>query len=58
VQNIEQRKMLTQLLKDARQLDRNGMERPTFTKPFSAWMLLLAGTALVAAVIFVMAHMR
>ncbi len=58
VQTLEQRKMLTQLLKDARERDRNGMARPTFTKPFSTRVFFLAGSALAAAIIFVMAHMR
>ena len=58
VQTLEQRKMLTQLLKEERERERNGMARPSFTKPFSTRMLLLAGSALAAAIIFVMAHMR
>src|SRR5207237_2564179 len=58
VQTLEQRKMLTQLLKEERERERNGIARPSFTKPFSARMLLLAGSALAAVIIFVMAHMR
>ena len=58
VQTLEQRKMLTQLLKEERERERNGIARPSFTKPFSTRMLLLAGSALAAAIIFVMAHMR
>src|SRR6266446_4033142 len=58
VQTLEQRKMLTQLLKEERARENNGMARPTFTKPFSARMLVVAGGALAAAIIFVMAHMR
>ena len=58
VQTLEQRKMLTQLLKEERQREGNGIARPSFTKPFSARMLFLAGSALAAAILFVMAHMR
>jgi tetratricopeptide (TPR) repeat protein len=58
VQNLEQRKMLTQLLKEERERGSRGLERPAFTKPFSNRMLLLAGSALVAGIISVMVHMR
>ena len=58
VQTLEQRKMLTQLLKEERQREGNGIARPSYTKPFSARMLFLAGSALAAAILFVMAHMR
>jgi len=52
VETVEQRKMLTQLLKDERQLERNGIGRPSFDKPFGKAMLLL-GCSTVAAVIMV-----
>ena len=58
LQTLEQRKMLTQLLKEERERERNGIARPSFTKPFSAPMLLLASAVLAAAIIFVMAFMR
>src|SRR2546427_5203104 len=58
VQTLEQRKMLTQLIKEERERERNGMARPSFTKPFSTRMLLLAGSVLAAAIIFAMVHMR
>ena len=58
VQTLEQRKMLTQLLKEERQREGNGIARPSFTKPFGARMLFLMGSALAATIIFVMAHMR
>ena len=58
VQTLEQRKMLTQLLKEERARERNGIARPWFNKPFSAPMLFLAGSALAAAIIAVIAHMR
>src|SRR5215468_3254303 len=41
VQTLEQRKMLTQLLKEERERERNGIARPSFTKPFSAPMIFL-----------------
>src|SRR6266566_5700967 len=58
LQTLEQRKMLTQLLKEERERERNGIARPSFTKPFSAPMLLLGSGVLAAAIIFVMAFMR
>ncbi len=58
VQTLEQRKMLTQLLKEERERERNGISRPSFTKPFSTRMLIFAGSALAAAIIFVMAYAR
>jgi len=58
LQTLEQRKMLTQLLKEERERERNGIARPSFTKPFSAPMLLLGSAVLAAAIIFVMAFMR
>jgi len=58
LQTLEQRKMLTQLLKEERERERNGIARPSFTKPFSAPMLWLASAVLAAAIIFVMAFMR
>ena len=58
VQTLEQRKMLTQLLKEERQREGNGIARPSFTKPFSARMLFLMGSAFAATIIVVMAYMR
>ena len=57
VQTIEQRKMLTQLLKEERERERNGIARPSFTKPFRARMLVVVGGALATAIIFLMAYM-
>jgi tetratricopeptide (TPR) repeat protein len=58
VQTLEQRKLLTQLLKEERDRERNGIARPSFNKPFSMRILVLAGGAIAAAIIFVMTHMR
>jgi tetratricopeptide (TPR) repeat protein len=58
VQTLEQRKMLTQLLKEERERERGGIARPSFTKPFTTRMLFLAGSALAAAIILVIAQMR
>jgi len=58
VQTLEQRKLLTQLLKEERERERNGIARPSFTKTFSTRALVFAGSALAATIIFVMAHMR
>ena len=58
VQTLEQRKMLTQLLKEERERERNGIARPSFAKPFSTPILFLAGSALAGAIMFVLAQMR
>ncbi len=50
--------MLTQLLKEERERERNGIARPSFSKPFSTPMLFIAGSAIAAAIIYAMAHMR
>jgi tetratricopeptide (TPR) repeat protein len=57
VQTIEQRKMLSELLKEARAREGSGIFRPSFNKPFSAQLLIFAGSALAAAIIFAMVHM-
>jgi tetratricopeptide (TPR) repeat protein len=58
VQTLEQRKLLTQLLKEERERERNGIARPSFTKTFRTRTLVLAGSALAAAIIFVMAYVH
>jgi tetratricopeptide (TPR) repeat protein len=58
VETIEQRKLLTELLKEESARERNGIARPSFSEPFSNRILLLGGSALAAIIIFVMAHMR
>jgi len=58
VKTIEQRKMLTQLLREERERERNGIARPWFNKPFSAPALFLAGSALAAALIAVITYMH
>jgi tetratricopeptide (TPR) repeat protein len=57
VQTLEQRKILTQLLKEEKAREAKGISRPSFTRPFSRRMLLLGGSALGAAIIFAMVHM-
>lgn len=55
---IEQRKMLTQLLREERQREHNGIARPSFNKPFSLPVLLLFGSALAAIILAVITHFR
>jgi hypothetical protein len=55
---LEQRKMLTELLKEERARERNGIARPCFDKPFSRFALLLAGGGLLAVVIAIAVHMH
>jgi tetratricopeptide (TPR) repeat protein len=58
VSSIEQRKMLTRLLKEERARERNGISRPWFNKPFSVPILFLAGSGLAAALAALMLHVH
>jgi len=51
VATLEQRKMLTQLLKEERARERNGIARPWFNTRFSKLGLCLAGGGLAAAIV-------
>jgi len=58
VTTIEQRKMLTELLKEEKARERNGIARPWFNKPFSKPALWLVGSGLAAAVLAFLIHLR
>jgi len=58
VSTIEQRKMLTQLLKEERARERNGIARPWFNTPFSKPGLFLTGGGLAAAIVGLLVHVR
>ena len=58
VRTLEQRKMLTQLLREERERERNGIRRPRFNKPFSIPALLLFGSGFAALVIAVITHIH
>jgi tetratricopeptide (TPR) repeat protein len=58
VSTLEQRKMLTNLLREERARERNGIARPSFNKPFSVPALVLAGGGVVAALIAIVVHMH
>lgn len=55
---IEQRKMLTELLKEERARERSGVARPWFNTPFSKTGLYLAGGGLAAAITALLLHVR
>jgi len=55
---LEQRAMLTQLLKEERARERNGIARPSFAKPFSRQTLIMAGSGIAAALIALIAYIR
>jgi len=55
---LDQRKMLTHLLKEERTRERNGIARPWFNKPFSVPALVVGGGGLLAAAIAIAAHMH
>jgi tetratricopeptide (TPR) repeat protein len=58
VSTLEQRKMLTQLLKEERVRERNGIARPWFNTPFSKPGLFVVGGGLAAAIVAVLVHVR
>jgi tetratricopeptide (TPR) repeat protein len=58
VATLEQRKMLTQLLKEERARERNGIARPWFNTPFSRPGLFLTGGGLAAAIVALLLHVR
>jgi len=58
VTNIEQRKMLTQLLREEKARDRNGIPRPSFSKPFNASALFIAAGGLAAALVAIFIHLH
>jgi len=58
VTTLEQRKMLTQLLREERARERNGIARPWFNTPFSKPGLFLLGGGLAAAIVAVLVHIR
>jgi tetratricopeptide (TPR) repeat protein len=55
---LEQRAMLTQLLKEERARERNGIARPWFNKPFSRPALIMAGSGLAAALVALIVHVH
>lgn len=55
---LEQRAMLTQLLKEERARERNGIARPSFSQPFRKPFLWMAGGGLAAALVALLVHVR
>jgi tetratricopeptide (TPR) repeat protein len=58
VTTIEQRKRLTELLREERARARGGIARPWFHKPFSRFALVLGGSGLVVAIAMLFLHLR
>jgi hypothetical protein len=58
VTTLEQRKMLTELLREERAKERNGIARPWFLKRFTKPTLVLAGSGAAAAILAVLFYMR
>ena len=56
--NLEQRAMLTELLREERARERNGIARPSFSKKFSAPVLWMTGSGLAAALVALFLHIR
>ena len=55
---LEQRKLLTTLLREEKARERNGIGRPLFNKPFSVPAIFLAGSGLAAAIVTIIRHMH
>ncbi len=55
---LEQRALLTQLLKEERARERNGIARPSFNKRFSRPALIMAGSGLAAAIVALIVHIH
>ena len=55
--SVEQRRMLTNLLKEERERDQNGIARPSLNKPFSLPTLVLAGSGFLAVLIAIALRM-
>jgi len=58
IRNLEQRKMLTELLKEERARERNGIARPWFNRPFSKAGLYITSTGLAAAIVALLLNVR
>ena len=58
IANLEQRKLLTELLKEERARERNGIARPWFNKGFSKVELFFMGGGLMAAIVALLIHVR
>jgi tetratricopeptide (TPR) repeat protein len=56
--NLEQRAMLTQLLREERARERNGIARPSFSKKFSPPVLWMTGGGLAAALVALFLHIK
>ncbi len=55
---LEQRKLLTALLREEKAREKNGIARPLFNKPFSVPALFLAASGLAVAILSVIRHMH
>jgi hypothetical protein len=58
VRTIEQRRMLTQLLKEERERERNGISRPWLNRPFTAPMVFLMGSGMAVALLAILTHLH
>ncbi len=58
ITNLEQRKMLTELLKEERARERDGIARPWFNKPFNKPVRYIMGGGFAAAMVALLAYVR
>ena len=58
ITNLEQRKMLTQLLKEERAREKNGISRPWFNRKFSKLEVFFLGGGLATAIMALLIYVR
>lgn len=56
--SLEERRLVAQLLHEERQREKNGLQRPWWSKPFPRLALLLGGSAVVTLLVVLLAHLR
>jgi hypothetical protein len=58
ITDLDQRKMLTQLLKEERERERHGVKRTCLNKPFSTSALYVVGSGLAGLIVALVIHLR
>lgn len=58
ITSLEQRKMLTQLLREEKARERGGIARPWFHKPFSRTLVYFLGSGVAALLVALLVHVR
>lgn len=56
--SLEERRLVARLLHEERQREKNGLQRPWWSKPFPRLALLLGGSATLTLMMVLLAHLR